>query len=118
MRNKFWWCVRSPGFFLRADVRQGNADATVQAGDNQVLPITWSDNDITLWPGESQTLTATYDAASLHGATPVVSIFGVNVPRFDVPAGSGAATMSGVALTGGGWVGSAWIPEGLGAPAW
>jgi exo-1,4-beta-D-glucosaminidase len=75
------------GFFLRADVRRGTAGGAEQAGDNEVLPITWSDNDVTLWPGESQTLTATYDPSLLQGATPVVSIQGWNVPRFDVAAG-------------------------------
>jgi exo-1,4-beta-D-glucosaminidase len=73
------------GFFLRADVRRGQANGVEQAGDNEVLPITWSDNDITLWPGESQTLTATYDPSLLQGARPVVSIQGWNVPRFVVP---------------------------------
>ncbi len=47
-------------FFLRADVRRGTAAGTALPGDNEVLPVTWSDNDVTLWPGESQTLTATY----------------------------------------------------------
>src|SRR5215475_2086113 len=74
------------GFFLRADVRRGNADGSEQAGDNQVLPIVWSDNDITLWPGESETVTATYDASQLQGATPVVSLYGWNVGRTDIPA--------------------------------
>jgi exo-1,4-beta-D-glucosaminidase len=55
-------------------------------GDNQVLPVFWSDNDITLWPGESQTLRATYRRSALHGASPVVSVFGWNVPAVDVPA--------------------------------
>ena len=73
-------------FFLRADVRRGNADGSEQAGDNQVLPIVWSDNDITLWPGESETVTATYDASQLQGATPVVSLYGWNVGRTDIPA--------------------------------
>jgi exo-1,4-beta-D-glucosaminidase len=76
-------------FFLRADVRRGNADGSEQAGDNQVLPITWSGNDITLWPGESEKLTATYDASDLQGATPVVSLSGWNVSRFDVAPGEG-----------------------------
>jgi exo-1,4-beta-D-glucosaminidase len=49
-----------PAFFVRADVRRGTADGRPLAGDNQVLPIRWSDNDITLWPGERQTLTARY----------------------------------------------------------
>ncbi|MGN6681943.1 MAG: glycosyl hydrolase 2 galactose-binding domain-containing protein [Streptosporangiaceae bacterium] len=73
-------------FFLRADVRRGNADGSEQAGDNQVLPIVWSDNDITLWPGESETVTATYDASQLQGATPVVSLYGWNIGRTDIPA--------------------------------
>ena len=29
-------------------------------GDNEVLPVFWSDNDVTLWPGESETLQASY----------------------------------------------------------
>ena len=69
-------------FFLRADVRRGTPTGTALPGDNEVLPITWSDNDITLWPGESQTLTATYRRLSLlGGATPVVSVYGWNVPN-------------------------------------
>ncbi|MEV6611882.1 beta galactosidase jelly roll domain-containing protein [Kutzneria sp. NPDC051319] len=76
------------GFFLRADIRRGNADGTEKPGDNQVTSGVWSDNDVTLWPGESQTLTVTYDAADLHGTTPVVSLQGWNLPKFDVKAGS------------------------------
>jgi exo-1,4-beta-D-glucosaminidase len=42
------------------------------------LPILWSDNDVTLWPGESLTLTARYAA---HGAAaPVVEVSGWNAP--------------------------------------
>ena len=73
-------------FFLRADVRRD------QAGDNQVVPITWSDNDVTLWPGQSQTLTARYDTALLGGRPPVVSVSGWNVPSATVPAGEDAAS--------------------------
>jgi exo-1,4-beta-D-glucosaminidase len=36
--------------------------------------------------GESQTLTVTYNSADLHGATPVISIYGWNVPKTDIPA--------------------------------
>jgi uncharacterized repeat protein (TIGR01451 family) len=71
---------RAVAFFLRADVRRGNADGTAQRGDNEVLPITWTDNDITLWPGESETLTASYRPSLLRGAAPVVSVYGWNVP--------------------------------------
>jgi exo-1,4-beta-D-glucosaminidase len=56
------------------------------AGDNEVLPILWSDNDITLWPGESQTLHASYRSADLHGGAPVVSVGGWNVAQSDVSA--------------------------------
>ncbi len=83
-------------FFLRADVRRGNAGGTAQAGDNQVLPITWSDNDITLWPGESQTLTATYRSSLLHGAGPVVSVYGWNVPDATFAAPQSAAAVAAV----------------------
>jgi hypothetical protein len=73
-------------FFLRADVRRGNGSGTPAAGDNEVLPISWSDNDVTLWPGESETLRATYQRADLHGASPVVSVSAQNSPLQDVPA--------------------------------
>jgi exo-1,4-beta-D-glucosaminidase len=73
-------------FFLRADVRRGPAPGVSAAGDNEVLPITWSDNDLTLWPGESETLCATYKRGALGGASPVVSVFGWNVGTIDVPA--------------------------------
>ena len=55
-------------------------------GDNQVVPIMWSDNDVTLWPGESETLRATYRRSDLQGAAPVVSVSGWNAGMVDVPA--------------------------------
>jgi exo-1,4-beta-D-glucosaminidase len=67
------------GFFLRTDLRRGTAAGTALAGDNEVLPVVWSSNDTTLWPGESETVTATYAAAALQGAVPVVSLSGWNV---------------------------------------
>lgn len=70
--------------FLRADVRRGSAAGVPARGDNEVLPVLWSSNDITLWPGESQTLTATYSRSALRGAAPVVSVFGWNVRTVDV----------------------------------
>jgi hypothetical protein len=88
-------------FFLRADVRRGTASGTAQSGDNEVLPITWSDNDITLWPGESQTLTASYRSSMLHGADPVVSVYGWNVPNavFAAPQTAAAAAAVHAAIT-------------------
>ena len=80
---------RTVAFFLRADVRRGTARGTVINGDNELQSSIWTGNDITLWPGESQTLTVTYDAAGLHGATPVISVSGWNVPRLDIAAPPG-----------------------------
>jgi exo-1,4-beta-D-glucosaminidase len=73
-------------FFLRADMRRGNAEGTLAPGDNELLPTFWSDNDTTLWPGESETLSASYSAADLDGQQPVVSVSGWNVAPVDVPA--------------------------------
>ncbi|WP_433266384.1 glycoside hydrolase family 2 protein [Actinosynnema sp. CS-041913] len=64
----------SVAFFVRASVRKG-------AGGAEVLPTDWSDNYVTLWPGESVTLTARYRPSDLGGATPVVEVFGHNVAR-------------------------------------
>ena len=71
--------TRTPAFLTRADVRRGTAAGAPLGGDDQVLPILWSDNDVTLWPGESQTLTATYRHDALKGAGPVVTVGGWNV---------------------------------------
>ncbi len=73
-------------FFLRADVRRGTASGQELPGDNEVQSSVWRGNDITLFPGESQTLTVTYDSADLQGATPVISVSGWNVPRIDIAA--------------------------------
>ena len=53
------------------------------AGGEFLLPILWSDNDVTLWPGESLTLTAHF--ATPGTATPVVEVSGWNVPTLGVP---------------------------------
>ncbi|MFK0180251.1 glycosyl hydrolase 2 galactose-binding domain-containing protein [Streptomyces xanthochromogenes] len=49
-----------------------------------VLPVRWSDNQVTLWPGESATLTATYRTTDLHGAAPRLRVSGWNVPTATV----------------------------------
>ncbi|MFB9905009.1 glycosyl hydrolase 2 galactose-binding domain-containing protein [Allokutzneria oryzae] len=66
-------------FFLRASLRQG-------AGGAEVLPTTWSDNYVTLWPGESITLKADYRVADLNGKVPHVQLSGHNVPKSEVAA--------------------------------
>jgi exo-1,4-beta-D-glucosaminidase len=55
-------------FFIRAELRRAAGSATA------ILSALWSDNDITLWPGESQTLSVTYRSSDLKGARPVVTI--------------------------------------------
>jgi exo-1,4-beta-D-glucosaminidase len=77
----------TPAVFTRADVRRGTAAGRALGGDDQVLPITWNDNYVTLWPGQSQTITARYRAADLHGASAVVSLDGRNVAPATVGAG-------------------------------
>jgi len=61
-----------PAFFVDAHVL-GNGGAPV-------LPIQWSDNEVSLWPGESTTLTATYRTIDLSGAIPSVRVSGWNIP--------------------------------------
>ncbi len=73
-------------FFLRADVRRGTASGQELAGDNELQSSIWQGNDITLFPGESGTLTVTYNSADLQGATPVISVSGWNLPKIDIAA--------------------------------
>jgi exo-1,4-beta-D-glucosaminidase len=71
-------------FLLRADVRRGTASGQELSGDNELQSSLWQDNDITLFPGESQTLTVTWNSADLQGATAVVSVSGWNVAKIDI----------------------------------
>ena len=65
-------------FFVRPEITAGN-------GGNEVVPIDYSDNDVTLWPSESKTITATYQTADLGGQPAYVRIRGYNVPTASVP---------------------------------
>ncbi len=53
------------------------------AGGEPLLPVLWSDNDVTLWPGESLTLTARFTAPA--AATPVVEVSGWNAELRSAP---------------------------------
>lgn len=64
----------SVAFFLRASLRRGTGGA-------EVLPAEWTDNYITLFPGETQTIRAEYRASDLGGAQPVVEVSGHNVSK-------------------------------------
>jgi exo-1,4-beta-D-glucosaminidase len=72
---------RTPAFYLDAHVVDGTG--------KPVLPIRWDDNEVSLWPGESVTLTGTYRTADLAGGTPSVRVSGWNVPTQTIPAGGG-----------------------------
>jgi exo-1,4-beta-D-glucosaminidase len=61
-------------FFVHASVRRGE-------GGDEVLPVLWSDNDVTLTPGESLELTATWVTGDLGSAPPVVRVEGWTVDR-------------------------------------
>jgi len=65
-------------FFTRAEVTAGNNGL-------EVLPITYTDNYISLFPGESITITSRYATADLGGQSPYLRIRGYNVPQFSIP---------------------------------
>jgi len=64
-------------FLVRADVRRGTG-TTPAAGDNELQTSIWQNNDVTLFPGESQTIVATWNSADLQGLSPVISVSGWN----------------------------------------
>jgi exo-1,4-beta-D-glucosaminidase len=68
--------ARAVALFQHLSIRQS-------AGGDPVLPILWSDNDVTLWPGESVTLVARY--AGQGAAAPVVEVDGWNTPARSFP---------------------------------
>ena len=59
-------------FFVHLAVRRG-------AAGEEVLPVLWDDNYVTLLPGEKRELAARYAPMDLGGARPVVTLDGWNV---------------------------------------
>jgi len=68
--------VENPGktvaFFVRLKLDKGKAG-------EEILPVVWQDNYISLLPGEKREITATYRASSAGAATPEVEVSGWNV---------------------------------------
>jgi exo-1,4-beta-D-glucosaminidase len=64
-------------FFVRPEVTAGN-------GGNEVLPVTYTDNYVSLWPGESTTITATYQTSDLGGQAPHLRVRGYNLPTTSI----------------------------------
>ena len=63
---------RSLAFFVRLKVDKG-------AKGDEILPVVWQDNYISLLPGEKREVSATYRASELGAAKPVVEVSGWNV---------------------------------------
>jgi exo-1,4-beta-D-glucosaminidase len=59
-------------FLVHLAVRKG-------PGGEEVLPVLWDDNYVTLLPGETRELEATYAPKDLGPATPVLTLDGWNV---------------------------------------
>jgi len=65
---------RAPAFFLRLRVTKGD-------GGDEVLPSYWTDNYVSLLPGETRKLSVRFADGALAGARPVVVLTGWNVPQ-------------------------------------
>jgi exo-1,4-beta-D-glucosaminidase len=69
---------RSLAFFVRLKVDN-------DASGEEVLPVIWQDNYVSLLPGEKKEITARYDLAQLRGGGPVVEVSGWNLAPKTVP---------------------------------
>jgi exo-1,4-beta-D-glucosaminidase len=58
-------------FFVRLKVKKGKGE--------EILPVVWQDNYISLLPGERREVSATYRTSDLDGAKPAVEVTGWNV---------------------------------------
>jgi exo-1,4-beta-D-glucosaminidase len=65
-------------FFVRPELTAGN-------GGQEVVPVTYSDNYVSLWPGESTTITVSYAPGDLGGQAAYLRVRGVNVPTTSIP---------------------------------
>jgi exo-1,4-beta-D-glucosaminidase len=63
---------KSLAFFLRLQVTKGT-------GGEEVLPVLWQDNYVSLWPGETRALVATYKVKDLGSSRATLGITGWNV---------------------------------------
>jgi exo-1,4-beta-D-glucosaminidase len=69
-------------FFVRLELTRGSD------GD-EILPIVYDDNYITLFPHQSRTITANFQKSELAGATAAFRVEGYNVPKELVPIKTG-----------------------------
>ena len=66
-------------FFIRAELVKG-------PDGEEIVPVYYSDNYVSIWPGESVTLTAAYRTADTHGLAPQLRVEGFNVAKTEVAA--------------------------------
>ena len=64
--------TKSVALFVRLQVNKGK-------GGEEILPVLWEDNYVSLLPGEERHITARYRTAELGKATPEVEVHGANV---------------------------------------
>jgi exo-1,4-beta-D-glucosaminidase len=64
---------RSIAFFMRLQI--------TRRGDEEALPVLWEDNYISLLPGETRMISATYPVRNLGGSPPRMVLTGWNVRR-------------------------------------
>lgn len=69
----------SIAFLVRVRLTRGSGGGN--GNGEEVLPILWDDNYISLLPGEQRELTAIYHVSDLQGASPAIAIDGWNVNR-------------------------------------
>ncbi len=66
-----WIMLRNEGstvaFFTRLKLTKGK-------GGDEVLPVFWQDNYVTLFPGESREIKVSYAMADLGNANPVIAV--------------------------------------------
>jgi len=63
---------KSLAFFVRLKVDKGPRG-------EEILPVVWEDNYVSLLPGEKREISATYRASELGAAKPSVEVSGWNV---------------------------------------
>jgi exo-1,4-beta-D-glucosaminidase len=63
---------RNLAFFVRLKVDKGT-------GGEEILPVLWQDNYLSLMPGEKREITATYRVRDLGGKNPTIEVSGWNV---------------------------------------
>jgi exo-1,4-beta-D-glucosaminidase len=63
-------------FFVRLKLMRGGSGA-----GEQVVPVLWEDNYVSLLPGEKREITVRYKAADLRGSPPAIEVRGWNVAK-------------------------------------